>query len=302
MLLHSFYHEAMRASYGTPFPRAFHLPRSANSSLNPTSHQWTQRPAPAVLFFPLFCPSLWCSGGMRSIWQQLGPKTSGDMLLVNKEQNNLFLFFPFPWLPLLVSAGFLSLLCLESSSGFSFHAATTPVPSVSGLCIYPGRVYGPLPLPCLEQPLLFTSLLLFTSWSLLASPASAQARTKTTKDLKTLHKHTISAHPLPSLPDLFIFSISRLVYMYIYLISDGLLQPKKGVNNAALNYKNEYLKMKPALAEPSESRCSIMRVAVIYDLLIKIPWWRKDAVIGRQERCRIVYGFWTFVLVLEAWT
>lgn len=46
--------------------------------------------------------------------------------------------------------------------------------------------------------------------------------------------------------------------MYIYLISDGLLQPKKRVNNAALNYKNEYLKMKPALAEPYENRRSIM--------------------------------------------
>lgn len=88
---------------------------------------------------------------------------------------------------------------------------------------------------------------------------------------------------------------------YIWSQMDYCSQ-KKGVNNAALNYKNEYLKMKPALAEPSESRCSIMRVAVIYDLLIKIPWWRKDAVIGRQERCLIVYGFWTFVLVLEAWT
>lgn len=114
--------------------------------------------------------------------------------------------------------------------------------------------------------------------------------------------NTISAHPLPLLPDLFIFSILRLVYMYIYLISDGLLQPKKRVNNAALNYKNEYLKMKPALAEPYENHRSIMWVAVIYDLLIKTPWWRKDVVTGRQERCHIVYGIWTFILVLEAWT
>lgn len=115
-LLHPCYHEVMRASYRSQwhFPRTFHLPRGANSSLNSVSHQWTQRPASAVCI-SVFCPSLWCSSGMRSIWQQLRPKASGDMLLANKEQNNLFLFFPFPWLPLLVSAGFLSLLCLESS-------------------------------------------------------------------------------------------------------------------------------------------------------------------------------------------
>lgn len=46
---------------------------------------------------------------------------------------------------------------------------------------------------------------------------------------------------------------------------------QKRVNNAALNYKNEYLKMKPAFAEPYENHRSIMRLAVIYDLLIKIP-------------------------------
>lgn len=100
---------------------------------------------------------------------------------------------------------------------------------------------------------------------------------------------------------IYFFNIEAGLYVHIFDLR-WIIAAKKRVNNAALNYKNEYLKMKPALAEPYENHRSIMWVAVIYDLLIKTPWWRKDAVTGRQERCHIVYGIWTFILVLEAWT
>lgn len=175
-----------------------------------------------------------------------------------------------------------------------------PVPSVMGFHVYPGRAYALLHLPYLGTASAFHfCFLLFTSlW--LASIASLQLRRKS-KHPETSKSFTntgfLSTHYHYSL--FFFFFCSTEAGLYVHIFDLRWIIAAKRVNNAAVNYRNEYLKMKPALAQPYQNRCSVMWMSVIYDLLIKISWWRKDAVIGRQERCHTVYGFWTFILVLE---
>lgn len=205
--------------------------------------------------------------------------------------------------------------CVWKGLWFRFSCSYHACPICLRVSRLPWQGVCSSPPPTPEQPLLFTPLLLLTSSasSWLASLALVQVQMKTARDLKILHKHKISVHPLPLLHLLllyyyhYFFHYCHLFFQYWgwFICTDIWSRmdycSKKWVNNAAVNYKNEYLKMQPALAEPCENQHFMMWVAVIYDLLIKIPWWRKDAVIGRQERCHIVYGVWTSILVWEAY-
>jgi len=84
--------------------------------------------------------------------------------------------------------------------------------------------------------------------------APTQEEIKTLRDLKILHKHRIFVHLL--LTDYWVF-FSTEAGSYVHIFDLSWIIAAKRVNNAVVNYKNEYLKMKPAFAQPYQNHCSV---------------------------------------------
>lgn len=181
--------------------------------------------------------------------QELGAGASADPLLVHKKWNYLFLF-SLSLMPLLIPAGFLLLLCLERAVVPVF----LPVPSLScpgqSLCSSSSS---------LVQNSLCLSLLQFLP------PCSSQHPTheeiQPPRAFRNPHKHRISAHPSPLRPGFYsIFFSSSEAGLYVHIFDLRGIIAATRVNNAAVNYKSEYLEMKPALSHsllPNGNACDL---------------------------------------------
>lgn len=182
----------------------------------------------------------------------------GLHVITTMENLGLKEIFPFLWLPQLISTGFLLLLCLESAVVSVFLL----VPSVLS------RVCAPLHLPWCRTASAFH----FSNFYPFVLP-SVQLKRKS-RAFKSPPKHRISAHPWP-LPTGFYstFSSSSEAGLYVHIFDLRGIIAATRVNNAVLNYKSEYLKMKPALSHsllPNGNACDL---------------WPSDKGILMDKRC-----------------
>lgn len=162
------------------------------------------------------------------------------MLVQKKKLNNLLLFSLFLDCP--YSSPQISCFCCAWKGLWCQFSCLSPL-SWAGFVlffIFPGA----------EQPLPFTSSI-FTPlfFPATTSQLPTHEEIQAPRAFRTPHKHRISAYPSPLTTGFYsVFFSSSEAGLYVHIFDLRGIIAATRVNNAVVNYKSEYLKMKPALS------------------------------------------------------